>query len=160
TLADGAATVGDVEVADAAHCVAAQPAFDVAARETRMPIGQAVEVAHLRPDLLHGRVDHGTHENLGHPVLLEPYALEATRLLGQRELRRQPLHAAGAVEAMAATGALENVLRVLGRGDGAAVAENDDLLAELERRVGDLVDQSDARVQRLRGGCTDAASDG
>src|SRR5215470_10441568 len=55
---------------------------------------------------------------------LEPDALEAPRLLGQRELRRQPLHAAGAIEAVAATGALEDVLRVLGRGDGTAVAKN------------------------------------
>src|SRR5215475_612331 len=35
-----------------------------------MPVGQAVEVAHLGPDFFDRRVDHGAHEYLGHVLLL------------------------------------------------------------------------------------------
>src|SRR5207342_2774843 len=88
------------------------------------------------------------------------HALEAPRLLGQRDFGRQPLHAAGAVEAVATAGVLENVLGVLRSGDGTAVAQDDDVLAHLQRCVGDFVDQPDAGIKRLGRGCTDAAPDG
>ncbi len=52
----------------------------------------------------------------------EPDALECAGLLGQRLLHRQPLHAARAVEAVAARGLPENVRRVVRFGDRSAVA--------------------------------------
>src|SRR5438552_13552120 len=71
-------------------------------------------------------------------------ALEAPRLLGQRDFGRQSFHAAGAVEAVAMTGVPENLLRVLRRGDGTTVAQHNDIIAHLPRRAADLVDQPDA----------------
>src|SRR5258708_11529432 len=87
-------------------------------------------------------------------------ALEAPRLLGQRDFGRQSFHAAGAVEAMAMTGVPENILRILGSGDGTTVAQHDDVITHLPRRAGDLVDQPDTGVECLGRGCADASSDG
>src|SRR4029077_4503521 len=86
------------------------------------------------------------------------HTLEAPRLLGQRDLGGQPLHAAGAVEAMTAPGALEDVLSIIWRCDGSAVAQDDYVPAHLQCCVGDFVDEADTRVERLGGGCADAAA--
>src|SRR5687768_7873401 len=66
--------------------------------------------------------------------------LEALRLLRQRGLHRQPLHAGGAVEAVAGFAILQDVFRVRRHGDRPAVAEHDHVPADGERGVGDGVD--------------------
>src|SRR6185295_12953579 len=144
-----------------AHRVAAQALFDVTAREARMPNWQAVEVAHLGPDLVDRRVDHSAYEYFGHLGLrcLKLHALEAARLLGQRDLGGQSLHAAGPVEAMTAAGAFQDVLSIIWRCDRSTVAQDDYIPAHLQCCSGDFVDQPDTRVECLGGGCADASAD-
>src|ERR1700687_4939543 len=71
------------------------------------------------------------------PVRLRPHSssrtspadlLELAGRLGQRHLGRQPLHAGGAVEAVALPAMLQDEARVGGPGDRSAVAEHDDVL--------------------------------
>src|SRR5215468_10345216 len=62
--------------------------------------------------------------------------LELPCLLGQRGLRRQALHAGGAVEAVAVRAMFQDVRGILRHGDRAAVAEHDDVLAHGPCRCG------------------------
>src|SRR5688572_7959222 len=61
----------------------------------------------------------------GTDVPFHANGLEAPHVLGHRRLGREPLHAGGTEEADDALGALEHVRRVLGLGDGPAVAEHE-----------------------------------
>src|SRR4051794_35271078 len=56
-----------------------------------------------------------------------PDRLEPAHVLGERHLGREPLHARGTEEADDADRARQDVLRVVRFGDGAAVAEDDDV---------------------------------
>src|SRR6266850_2680902 len=83
--------------------------------------------------------------------------LEAPGGVGQGDLGRQPLHAGGAVEAVAGRTLLQDVGGVLGGGDGPAVAEHDHVLLHLAGRLRPAVDARRAVGQRQRGGGADGA---
>src|SRR5215510_16014360 len=76
--------------------------------------------------------------------------LELAGLLGQRELRRQPLHAGGSVEAVAVRAMLQDVGGVLRHGDRAAMTECDHVLARVARRRRPGVDARHAVGERQR----------
>src|SRR5262245_20290549 len=66
--------------------------------------------------------------------------LEAARRLGEGLLGRQALHARRAVKAVTLRTLRQDEFGVLGRGDGAAVAQHDHVLVHLARRLGPGVD--------------------
>src|SRR5947209_6404990 len=67
--------------------------------------------------------------------------LEFACLFAQREFDRKALHRRGAVEAVAVSRMLENVFGVLGLGDRAAVAEDERVRLDRQRRRRPGVDQ-------------------
>ena len=73
--------------------------------------------------------------------------LNFLRGLSQGDFGGQALHARGAVEAVAAAAVLQDVLRVLGRGDRPAVAQHQDVRVHAARRLGPRIDQRHAVLQ-------------
>src|SRR5690349_813328 len=63
-----------------------------------------------------------------------PDLLELARLLRQRGLHRQALHAGGAVEAVAVGAGFQDEAGIRRRGDGSAMTEHDDVLAPRQGR--------------------------
>src|SRR5215471_4280742 len=84
--------------------------------------------------------------------------LELPCLLGQRELRRQALHAGGAVEAVALRAMLQDVGGVVRHGDRAAMAEDDDVGPHGARRGGPGFYARHAIGERQRGLGADRAA--
>src|SRR5882757_1138670 len=80
--------------------------------------------------------------------------------LGGGGLGRQSLHAGGAEEPGHALGAGQDVLGVLGVGDRAAVAQDDDVPADGCRGVADGLDPGEALLQRGSGPRADGAGGG
>src|SRR6266851_3107337 len=87
-------------------------------------------------------------------------ALELPRLLDDRHLGRQTLHAGSPEEAVAIGAAVDHVGRVGRLGDRAAMAEHDYILARAAGRGGPVVDPPDAIVERQRRLRTDCAARG
>src|SRR5205823_2532135 len=80
-------------------------------------------------------------------ALSQPQPDEFSDLLGDSDFGREPLHRAGAVEAVNARYAFEDVLRILRRRDGSAVAEHEQVVADSLTRLGDRRDFADAIIQ-------------
>src|SRR6185437_9413888 len=64
-----AVAVAQTEVAHTADLVGRLAALDPALGDRRVPIRQAVEIAHARPDAVVARVDDGGHVDPGHGAL-------------------------------------------------------------------------------------------
>src|SRR3984893_8172475 len=103
------------------------------------------------------------------PVRLRPHSssrtppadlLELASGLGQRHLGRQPLHAGGAVEAVALPAMLQDEARVGGPGDRSAVAEHDDVLVHRPGGGRPRVDERHAVPELERGLGADGAARG
>src|SRR4051794_1353110 len=77
--------------------------------------------------------------------------LETAHVLGHRDLGGQPFHRRGAEEADDSLGLSDHVGGVLGLGDRAAVAEDEDLGVDALRCVVHRLDQGHALLERLRG---------
>src|SRR5690242_16211696 len=85
------------------------------------------------------------------PRLLSFDLLELPRLFRECDLRRQPLHARGAVEAVAVGTMLQDVGGVVRHGDRAAVAEDDDVRPHGARRRCPSLDARHAIGERQGG---------
>src|SRR5262245_4361692 len=91
---------------------------------------------------------------------LSPDAFEPLGRLGQGHLGGQPLHAGGAVKAVAPAAVAQDVTRVRRASDGPAVAEHDDVGVHRAGRLGPRVDLAHAVLERYRGLRADGAPGG